>query len=127
MALADDVQDRVPEKRLIALTNPRVDQTGKSVDTTLLGKAVTDATALFQKALRKTYDSTDTFHVSMGVRMVVAILEDWNDSSRNRVGEIVEELDVQSKKQSAGVQSASLSEADNPFGEELDDFKLNYK
>ena len=73
MALADEVIARYPASRLKQLTNPN-DQAASTVDTTVLGYAVADVIADFLTYCATTFDVTDSRHVSVAVKGVVATL-----------------------------------------------------
>lgn len=66
MALATDVQNRVNTDLLIALTN-QGDRGASSVDTTVLGYAVADATAQFETDVGVEFDEDDDQHVAAGI------------------------------------------------------------
>ncbi len=74
MALATRVQNRVRTQLLIELTNPN-DKTATTVETTVLGYAVTDTAADFETYAGVAYDDTDARHVAEAVRGVVVRLE----------------------------------------------------
>jgi len=79
MALAAEVQARYPSKLLIQLTQ-RGDQSATTVNSTLLGYAVTDATYEFQNIAGVAYDGTDARHVAAAVKLVVALLHQWGET-----------------------------------------------
>lgn len=79
MALIDRVVDRIPNSRLVSLTNPD-STTTTTVDLTpagLLQKAVDDVEADFKIHVGAVYDDTDDRMVAVGVRGVVMKLQIW--------------------------------------------------
>ena len=124
MALIEEVKARIGADRLKRLTNPR--GTPTTIDDTLLGYAVTDASAMFKDVYRQTLDLTNAWHVMMGIRLTIAFLEDWIDSERDRVEQLRNILEIECLKNSPGIYNGAPTEANNPFGNELDDWKANF-
>lgn len=77
MALSDDVQNRIPSTRLIELTNPR-DSSATSIDTTVLGYAVTDITGDFELLSCETFSDSNPVHVAICVPAVVGKLYEYD-------------------------------------------------
>jgi len=73
MTLATEVQARYPATRLVQLTNPG-DESGTTLDATILGYAATDVQADFEIYAGVEYDGTDARHVSVAVEGVMAKL-----------------------------------------------------
>lgn len=73
MALADEVTARYSTQRLVELTNAD-DKTATTVDTTVLGYAVTDATGEFETRVGVTYDNSNSKHVAVAVQGVLYYL-----------------------------------------------------
>jgi len=80
VALADEVTDRVPEARLIQLTNPGT-QSAAAIDTTILGLACTDVAADFEIYAGVEYDNSEARHVSVGIWGVLAKLALWSEAA----------------------------------------------
>ena len=77
MALIDEVTSRIPDQKLVELTNVD-DPNPTTVDTTKLGKAVTDVEADFKVfGGGITYSNADDRHVSFAVTGVVRKLQVW--------------------------------------------------
>lgn len=74
MALADEVTARYSDQELIELTNPE-DGTATTINTTLLGYAVTDVQAEFEIRQIGEYDASDAKHVTVAVEGVLARLK----------------------------------------------------
>lgn len=75
MTLAQDVQNRIPPSRLVQLTNHSPEGTSAgSVDTTVLGYAVADAKAEFQRVSGIAYDESSANHVPLGVEGTMCYL-----------------------------------------------------
>lgn len=79
MALADEVTGRYPATRLIQLTNAG-DESASSIDTTVLGYAVTDTQADFKTYAGVAYDNSDARHVAVAVEGVIAKLYQRGES-----------------------------------------------
>ena len=73
MALAAEVIARYPSSRLIQLTR-QSNQSGSSINTTILGLAVDDVEADFQIIAGVEYDNSDARHVGVAVEGVIAKL-----------------------------------------------------
>jgi hypothetical protein len=77
MALIDEVKNRIPNEKLVQLTNPD-DPDPTTVDDTLLGFAVSDVEADFKVfGGGITYNNSDDRHVSFAVIGVVRKLQLW--------------------------------------------------
>lgn len=76
MALADEVTNRYSDQELIELTNPE-SATATTIDTTYLGRAVTDVQAAFKVHAQIEYDGTVDTHVLTAVDGVIARLRTW--------------------------------------------------
>lgn len=72
--LATAVQARIPETRLIQLTNIN-DDTATTVNTTILELAVDDTEADFKTYAMLDFDGTDARHIRLGIDGVLAFLE----------------------------------------------------
>jgi len=75
VSLTSNVQARYSTQRIRHLTNPDAPN-ATSLDATRLADAVADVEAEFRIRAGVVYDDTDARHVSVGVRGVVAVLED---------------------------------------------------
>jgi hypothetical protein len=84
--LATAVQARIPETRLIQLTNINSDS-ATTVNTTILEYAVTDTEADFKTYAMVDFDSTDARHIRLGIDGVLAFLEAnrGQDADQNRL------------------------------------------
>lgn len=77
MALADDVQNRVPTHILAPLTRIN-DKASLTVDTAYLAYVVADGAAMFKQQAGAEYSSSNVDHVPHGVAIVVLLLEFYN-------------------------------------------------
>lgn len=84
--LATAVQARIPETRLIQLTNIN-DDSATTVNTTILELAVDDTEADFKTYAMLDFDGTDARHIRLGVDGVLAFLEAnrGQDADQNRL------------------------------------------
>ena len=89
MALADDVQNRIPTQRLVELT--RQDSSATTVDTTKLGYAVADAGAEFLRRVGTSLDDSDAAHVAAGVEGVLYYLHLWAHGASDQATQNVQE------------------------------------
>lgn len=76
MALADDVQARIPTRRLRELTN-RDSNNATTVNTTVLGYAVTAVEGAFKTYAGEEYDGSLEQHVGVAADAVVERLKTW--------------------------------------------------
>lgn len=72
-ALTDAVVARVPNARLVQLTN-KDSRSANTVNTTVLGLAADDATAEFEIKASRTFDDTNAKHLRIVVGGVIAFL-----------------------------------------------------
>lgn len=84
--LATAVQARIPETRLIQLTNIN-DDSATTVNTTILELAVDDTEADFKTYAMLDFDGTDARHIRLGIDGVLAFLEAnrGQDADQNRL------------------------------------------
>lgn len=84
--LATAVQARIPETRLIQLTNIN-DDSATTVNTTTLELAVDDTEADFKTYAMLDFDGTDARHIRLGIDGVLAFLEAnrGQDADQNRL------------------------------------------
>lgn len=80
MALWDEVASRYSAEHLVALTNPD-NRTARTVDTSRADAAVADVEGDFEVFAQESYDGTVKAHVSVGVRGVVAYLQERGGSA----------------------------------------------
>ena len=78
MALVDDFETSYSAQRVIELTNPDL-PSATTKDSTRLSTAATHAQARFEVIVGKTYDSTDSAHVTYAVPGVAIILQRYSD------------------------------------------------
>lgn len=74
MPLADEVTNRVRTQLLVELTNPN-DRSATTVNTTQLGRAVTDVQAAFRTYASVTYSNDDARHVEEAIVGVLLYLQ----------------------------------------------------
>lgn len=84
MALADEVQSRVPSALLLQLTN-QGSTTATTVDTTILGLAAADAAAEFELETGLELDVTIASHVAAGVAGALYYLHTYTGKTGNVV------------------------------------------
>ena len=83
MALADDIQNRISTQLLTELTNPN-DATATTVDTTILGYAISDVTGDFL-SYGITLDSTDASHLAVAIDGVLFRLNSYKGIPANKL------------------------------------------
>ena len=83
MSLLSEVQLRFSAQRLVELTNP--DDGSGSLNLTRLGSAIADAKSEFFRRVGVPFDETDADHISVGVKGVLAYLNEYRGLPRSDV------------------------------------------